>query len=55
MTHTLLRTLRHLATGRRAVHRALDAAALQRLQQAITASEQGHDGQIKGDPQPIRR
>ena len=31
MTHTPLRTLRHLATGRRAVHRALDAAALQRL------------------------
>lgn len=47
MTHTPLRMLRHLATGRRAVHRALDAAALQRLQQAITASEQGHDGQIR--------
>lgn len=47
MIDTMRRMLRHLATGRRAVHRALDAAALQRLQQAITASEQGHDGQIR--------
>ena len=29
------------------MNRALDATALQRLQQAITASEQGHDGQIR--------
>ena len=47
MTDTVLRMLRHLATGRRAVRRALDDAALQRLQPAIATSEPGLDGQIR--------
>ena len=41
------RTLRHLATDRRALRHALDAAALARVQAAVAASEQQHSGEIR--------
>jgi uncharacterized membrane protein len=41
------RLLRHVATDRRALHRALDAAALSRVQASVAASEQHHSGEIR--------
>ena len=49
MTHTPLRTLRHLATGRRAVNRALDGIEQLLAQRGTVGTlhegeDRGHDG-----------
>lgn len=41
-----LRISRHLITGQLSIHRAFPEAALDRIEQAIKASEHSHDGEI---------
>jgi uncharacterized membrane protein len=43
----LRRALRHVFTSPRALHRALPAAAIERIAQAIRQAEAGHQGEIR--------
>ncbi len=47
MNWNIKRWLRHEFTSRRTVHRALPAAALERLTRAIAESEKKHGGEIR--------
>lgn len=41
------RVLRHLLTSRRVLRRAFPPAALERIEQAVRAGEQSHDGELR--------